>query len=60
MIRAAKILALCCPFLLTNCGSNTERGIPPCNAWIFLFGNADLHLDCPSEKAIQTFKNVPK
>lgn len=39
---------------LASCASTGDRslGIPPCNAWIFLWGAADLKLDCQTREAI--------
>jgi len=45
---------------LTSCGgggnSAAGAGVPPCNAWIILFGNADLRLDCPAAAPLPLFK----
>jgi len=43
--------------LVTACGGGDRvTSIPPCNAWIFLWGNADLRLDCPARDAIPLIK----
>ncbi len=34
--------------LLAGCSGGAANGIPPCNAYIILFGAADLVLDCPA------------
>jgi hypothetical protein len=41
---------------VTGCGGTNSSAIPPCNAWIFLFGAADLTLDCPATNAIKLFE----
>lgn len=52
--------------LLVSCISGCSGGggaasVPPCNAWIFLFGAADLTLDCPAANAIPLLeRNVAK
>jgi hypothetical protein len=56
------VLAAIVPLLLVlcsvaGCGANSS-GIPPCNAWIFLFGAADLTLDCPATNAIKLFERA--
>jgi hypothetical protein len=43
--------------LVSGCGGSSS-GIPPCNAWIFLFGAADLTLDCPATNAIRLFERT--
>jgi hypothetical protein len=48
------LAALC---FVTGCGANSSA-IPPCNAWIFLFGAADLTLDCPATNAIKLFERA--
>jgi hypothetical protein len=50
---AIVLVSLAAP--LAGCSSGTS-GIPPCNAWIFLFGAADLTLDCPATNAIKLFE----
>lgn len=42
----------------TACDGGTAS-IPPCNAWIFLWGAADLHLDCPATGAIPLLQRTP-
>jgi hypothetical protein len=49
MVRMLLLAALCS---VVGCGAGSS-GIPPCNAWIFLFGAADLTLDCPATNAIK-------
>jgi len=42
-MRCAGLLLL---VSLASCGGAIGDGIPPCNAWIFLSGTADLTFDC--------------
>jgi len=44
--------------LLMGCSGGTAS-IPPCNAWIFLFGAADLTLDCPARTAVPLLQRNP-
>ena len=56
-MRCAGLLLL---VSLASCvGSGDSRlGIPPCNAWIFLAGAADLKLDCPARATVPVLKEA--
>jgi len=58
-MRCAGLLVL---VSLASCGGGDRTvGMPPCNAWIFLWGNADLRLDCPASSAIPVLeRTAPK
>ena len=46
---------------LASCAGSqggTVGSIPPCNAWIFLWGAADLKLDCPARSAIPVLEKA--
>jgi hypothetical protein len=44
---------------LASCGGAIGDGIPPCNAWIFLSGTADLTLDCTPKVAKEPAPKPP-
>jgi len=50
--------ALLLLLLITGC-SGGNASIPPCNAIIWLFGAADLALDCPATNAIRLLERNP-
>ena len=52
MCGAAALGAL---ILLAGCSAS----VPPCNAYIILFGAADLTLDCPAHGAIPLLVRKP-
>jgi len=52
-MRCAGLLLL---VSLASCGGAIGDGIPPCNAWIFLSGTADLTLDCTPKVAKEPAK----
>jgi len=38
--------------LIAGCTGRTSAGIPPCSAFIVMFGTADLTLDCPAHQVL--------
>lgn len=55
-VRSLVFVALAA--FVAGCGGSSSSGIPPCNAWIFLFGAADLTLDCPATNALKLFERT--
>jgi len=55
-MRSAGLLVL---VSLASCGGAIGDGIPPCNAWIFLSGTADLTLDCTPKPVKEPPKPPP-
>lgn len=46
--------------LLAGCGHSTAS-IPPCNAWVVLWGTADATIHCPDPAAsIPIFQRKPR
>lgn len=61
MATRAAWLALTLAALAGACnGGGGTASIPPCNAWLMLWGAADITLDCPAHSAIPILtKNPP-
>ncbi len=59
MLSVARVaITLALVALVAACDGGTAS-IPPCNAWVFLWGAADLTLDCPAKTAIPILSSHP-
>lgn len=57
-MNVAAFAVLVIALTLGSCSGGTAS-IPPCNALIYLWGNADLRLDCPATEAIPLWERKP-